>query len=101
MSAAKANEKSTKVFGESSSRNKASGTESGPSLGQSSASASGSGSGQFAFLRREDQQVHDLYEFEQTIGQGHYAVVKLARHKFSNEKVTYGHRSSSNSPYLP
>lgn len=31
--------------------------------------------------------VSDLYDFEQTIGQGHYAVVKLARHVFTGEKV--------------
>ena len=34
-----------------------------------------------------DQQIANLYEMDQTIGQGHFAVVKLARHKFSNEKV--------------
>ncbi len=42
---------------------------------------------QFNYFKRHDTQVTDLYDFEQTIGQGHYAVVKLARHKFTGEKV--------------
>ena len=28
-----------------------------------------------------------LYDLEETIGEGHYAVVKLARHVFTGEKV--------------
>jgi len=28
-----------------------------------------------------------LYDLEETIGRGHYAVVKLARHVFTGEKV--------------
>lgn len=74
----KANEttKSTKVFGESSSKK-----------GDRTYNDANGNDTQFKFFKRDDQQVHDLYEFEQTIGQGHYAVVKLARHKFSNEKV--------------
>ncbi len=34
-----------------------------------------------------DNHLASLYDIEQTIGQGHFAVVKLARHKFSGEKV--------------
>ena len=32
-------------------------------------------------------QIAGLYELEQTIGQGHFAVVKSARHLFSGERV--------------
>jgi len=35
----------------------------------------------------ETKKISDLYEFEETIGKGHFAVVKLARHVFSGEKV--------------
>ena len=28
-----------------------------------------------------------LYDLEETIGEGHYAVVKLAKHVFTGEKV--------------
>ncbi len=37
--------------------------------------------------RMENSHVAGLYDFEGTIGQGHFAVVKLARHIFSGEKV--------------
>ena len=33
------------------------------------------------------QQIAGLYDLEETIGEGHYAVVKLARHVFTGEKV--------------
>ena len=32
-------------------------------------------------------QMAGLYDLEETIGEGHYAVVKLARHVFTGEKV--------------
>ena len=32
-------------------------------------------------------QIAGLYDLEETIGEGHYAVVKLARHVFTGEKV--------------
>ena len=34
-----------------------------------------------------------LYDLEETIGEGHYAVVKLARHVFTGEKVAVKVRS--------
>ncbi len=37
--------------------------------------------------RRSKQQIAGLYDLEETIGEGHYAVVKLARHVFTGEKV--------------
>lgn len=37
--------------------------------------------------RNESSHIAGLYDFEGTIGQGHFAVVKLARHIFSGEKV--------------
>ena len=35
-----------------------------------------------------------LYDLEETIGEGHYAVVKLARHVFTGEKVAVKVRKS-------
>lgn len=32
-------------------------------------------------------QMAGLYDLEETIGEGHYAVVKMARHVFTGEKV--------------
>ena len=32
-------------------------------------------------------QMAGLYDLEETIGEGHYAVVKLAKHVFTGEKV--------------
>ena len=34
-----------------------------------------------------DGKIAGLYDLEGTIGKGHYAVVKLARHVFTGEKV--------------
>ena len=34
-----------------------------------------------------DGKIAGLYDLEETIGKGHFAVVKLARHVFTNEKV--------------
>jgi SNF-related kinase len=34
-----------------------------------------------------DGKIAGLYDLEETIGRGHYAVVKLARHVFTGEKV--------------
>ncbi|XP_065934928.1 SNF-related serine/threonine-protein kinase isoform X4 [Magallana gigas] len=39
------------------------------------------------FQRRSDFEIAGLYDLEKTIGKGHFAVVKLARHVFTNEKV--------------
>ncbi len=36
---------------------------------------------------RPQHQIAGLYDLEETIGEGHYAVVKLARHVFTGEKV--------------
>ncbi|XP_048748028.1 SNF-related serine/threonine-protein kinase-like isoform X4 [Ostrea edulis] len=36
---------------------------------------------------RGDFEIAGLYDLEETIGKGHFAVVKLARHVFTNEKV--------------
>ena len=37
--------------------------------------------------KQQRQQIAGLYDLEETIGEGHYAVVKLARHVFTGEKV--------------
>jgi len=34
-----------------------------------------------------DGKIAGLYDLEETIGKGHYAVVKLARHVFTGERV--------------
>lgn len=34
-----------------------------------------------------DARIAGLYDLEHTIGKGHFAVVKLARHVFTGEKV--------------
>ena len=34
-----------------------------------------------------DARIAGLYDLENTIGKGHFAVVKLARHVFTGEKV--------------
>ena len=36
-----------------------------------------------------------LYDLEETIGEGHYAVVKLARHVFTGEKVAVKVRNNN------
>lgn len=36
---------------------------------------------------RIDKNIAGLYDFEKTLGSGHFAVVKLARHVFTGEKV--------------
>ncbi len=41
----------------------------------------------FKLNKSDAQQIAGLYDIEETIGQGHFAVVKLARHLFSGEKV--------------
>ena len=38
-------------------------------------------------LNPPPSQIAGLYDLEETIGEGHYAVVKLARHVFTGEKV--------------
>lgn len=74
----KTSEKSTKIFESSGHKN---------NYHKSSTDTPDATHAQFTFFKKPDQQVTDLYEFEQTIGQGHYAVVKLARHRFTGEKV--------------
>ncbi|VEL28603.1 unnamed protein product, partial [Protopolystoma xenopodis] len=39
------------------------------------------------FLSEHDTRVAGLYDLQHTIGRGHFAVVKLARHVFTGEKV--------------
>ena len=34
-----------------------------------------------------DGKIAGLYDLEDTVGRGHYAVVKVARHVFTGEKV--------------
>jgi len=34
-----------------------------------------------------DGKIAGLYDLEETVGRGHYAVVKVARHVFTGEKV--------------
>ena len=38
-------------------------------------------------LRSYDGKIAGLYDLEETLGRGHYAVVKLAKHVFTGEKV--------------
>jgi len=38
-------------------------------------------------MARSDGKIAGLYDLAETIGKGHYAVVKLARHVFTGEKV--------------
>lgn len=40
-----------------------------------------------ASLNINDTRIAGLYDLEHTIGKGHFAVVKLARHVFTGEKV--------------
>jgi SNF-related kinase len=40
-----------------------------------------------SLIGEQHQSIAGLYELEETIGQGHFAVVKLGRHKFTGEKV--------------
>lgn len=37
--------------------------------------------------RPYDGKIAGLYDLEETLGRGHFAVVKLARHVFTGEKV--------------
>jgi SNF-related kinase len=84
----KLTEKSINVFESSAKNSKFSNYHNNNNAAAASAGASGCGLLQFKHSnRKENQQVSDLYEFEETIGQGHYAVVKLARHIFTGEKV--------------
>ncbi len=51
--------------------------------------------GSHEMRRKSSLSIHDariagLYDLEHTIGKGHFAVVKLARHVFTGEKVTAG-----------
>ncbi len=39
-------------------------------------------------LSIHDARIAGLYDLEHTIGQGHFAVVKLAKHVFTGEKVS-------------
>ncbi|XP_063715005.1 serine/threonine-protein kinase par-1-like isoform X3 [Symsagittifera roscoffensis] len=36
---------------------------------------------------RRDSQIKGLYEFEKTLGKGHFAIVKLAKHLYTGERV--------------
>ncbi|KAH1002547.1 hypothetical protein HUJ04_008627 [Dendroctonus ponderosae] len=40
-----------------------------------------------SLLRTYDGKIAGLYDLEETLGRGHFAVVKLARHVFTGEKV--------------
>jgi len=39
------------------------------------------------FKRGYDGKIAGLYDLDKTLGRGHFAVVKLARHVFTGEKV--------------
>lgn len=41
-----------------------------------------------ASLSLRDTRIAGLYDLEHTIGHGHFAVVKLARHVFTGEKAS-------------
>ena len=56
------------------------------SLASEAASSAAKKSGGNASSKRR-HQIAGLYDLEETIGEGHYAVVKLARHVFTGEKV--------------
>ncbi len=36
---------------------------------------------------RRDSQITGLYEFEKTLGKGHFAIVKLAKHVYTGQRV--------------
>lgn len=38
--------------------------------------------------RHHDGKIAGLYDLDKTLGRGHFAVVKLARHVFTGEKVS-------------
>lgn len=40
-----------------------------------------------ALKRHHDGKIAGLYDLDKTLGRGHFAVVKLARHVFTGEKV--------------
>lgn len=39
--------------------------------------------------RHHDGKIAGLYDLDKTLGRGHFAVVKLARHVFTGEKVGF------------
>ena len=41
------------------------------------------------FKRGHDGKIAGLYDLDKTLGRGHFAVVKLARHVFTGEKVLF------------
>jgi hypothetical protein len=45
-------------------------------------------------LSIHDARIAGLYDLEHTIGRGHFAVVKLARHVFTGEKVRENNSNS-------
>lgn len=52
----------------------------------------GLGGGSLGYKSTGNSRVYDgkiagLYDLEETLGRGHFAVVKLARHVFTGEKV--------------
>lgn len=49
--------------------------------------SSGGGGGGLPRSRVYDGKIAGLYDLEQTLGVGHFATVKLARHVFTGEKV--------------
>ncbi len=63
-------------------RNRIGGKVSAGGIGSSSSSSSTSSS-----KSSGKHQIAGLYDLEETIGEGHYAVVKLAQHVFTGEKV--------------
>ncbi|XP_066249817.1 SNF-related serine/threonine-protein kinase-like isoform X1 [Euwallacea similis] len=52
-----------------------------------SATSNGSSDLPGSLLRTYDGKIAGLYDLEETLGRGHFAVVKLARHVFTGEKV--------------
>lgn len=51
------------------------------------ASSSQSPAAMAGFKRGHDGKIAGLYDLDKTLGRGHFAVVKLARHVFTGEKV--------------
>lgn len=54
---------------------------------RSTSKKSGPGLSASYISKQYDGKIAGLYDLEETLGRGHFAVVKLARHVFTGEKV--------------
>ena len=51
--------------------------------------------------RGHDGKIAGLYDLDKTLGRGHFAVVKLARHVFTGEKVHDTHTHTHTHTHTP